>query len=280
MALIQCKVCGKTVSDKAKVCPGCGTDLSSGIEEVSPQETQPIICEECGTEIPIGADTCPNCGCPVEDAPSESSPVQKVELAAVNLPQMKPGTKKGIIIGAAAAVLLVILIMIGVNSHNKGTAAKISAEYSENLSSVSLSMLLGAGEAEDAGNLIRKVWYNSIHEERDPETDSYTRPKGYFYDDFNDALRELFSDSSFQSKISSIENNQESVAELMKALRNPPEEYEEAYDAVKDCYDAYLSLTNLAISPTGSLQTYTTSFNDADTKTLNAYNALKLYLDD
>lgn len=27
MALVKCKECGKDVSDKAKTCPNCGTDI-------------------------------------------------------------------------------------------------------------------------------------------------------------------------------------------------------------------------------------------------------------
>ena len=49
---------------------------------------------------------------------------------------------------------------------------------------------------------------------------------------------------------------------------------------VSDLYDAYISLTNCATDPTGSLQTYSSTFNDADTNTLNAYKAMELYLDD
>lgn len=39
---------------------------------------------------------------------------------------------------------------------------------------VSYTMLDGAAKAENAGNLIKSVWYNAIYEERDTETDKYT----------------------------------------------------------------------------------------------------------
>ena len=77
-----------------------------------------------------------------------------------------------------------------------------------------------------------------------------------------------------------IEDNQDTVNALMKKLKNPPDEYKDAYDAVSDLYDAYISLTNCATDPSGSLQTYSSTFNDADTNTLNAYKAMELYLDD
>ena len=66
----------------------------------------------------------------------------------------------------------------------------------------------------------------------------------------------------------------------MKKLKNPPNEYKDAYDAISDFYDAYIALTNCATDPSGSLQTYSSTFNDADTNTLNAYKAMELYLDE
>lgn len=45
-------------------------------------------------------------------------------------------------------------------------------------------------------------------------------------------------------------------------------------------YDAYIALTNLATDSTGSLQTYSQNFNDADNATFNCYNALKIYLEE
>ena len=77
-----------------------------------------------------------------------------------------------------------------------------------------------------------------------------------------------------------IEDNQDTVNALLKKLKNPPDEYKDAYDAVSDLYDAYISLTNCATDPSGSLQTYSSTFNDADTNTLNAYKTMELYLDD
>lgn len=47
MALIPCKYCGKSVSEKAKVCPNCGGLLmDSEVEEHSVK-----YCKECGAEL-------------------------------------------------------------------------------------------------------------------------------------------------------------------------------------------------------------------------------------
>lgn len=239
-------------------------------------------CAECGAELEEGATECPDCGCPVEEMndSDKQEKTQKVEVTGVKV------TKRvKVIIGILVALLLVGgATIFGVNQYQKKKAAEEYEQrvesYAANLELATYSMLTGASEAETCGNLIKQVWYNSIYEKRDDTTDKYTRPKGYFVSDFNDALGNLFSDTSFQSKIGSIEDNQKTVNSLMKELKNPPEEYKDAYEAISELYDAYISLTNLATDPSGSLQTFSTNFNNADSETLNCYNAMKLYLED
>ena len=55
MALISCPNCDKQVSELARKCPHCQTDLSI------------IKCPECSMEVSaINLTDCPNCGCPKE----------------------------------------------------------------------------------------------------------------------------------------------------------------------------------------------------------------------
>lgn len=278
MALILCSNCQKEISDKAKACPHCGQTFAA--IEADPVEVNQIVCEECGTIIPKELDACPNCGCPVPETEmvAEEAP-QKVEVTAVNLPQMTRGAKKYIVIAVAAVLLIAAALFIG-HIVKQNNLAKEAQRYANNLEIATYSMLTGAAEAEDVGNLIRSVWYNAIYEERSSETDPYTRPNGYFVDDFNTALTYLFLDSDFQEQISSIESNQELVSGVMKDLKNPPEEYEEAYDAIKEMYDAYTALTNLVIDPSGSLTTFSQSFREADNEVLNCYNAMEMYIEE
>ena len=159
------------------------------------------------------------------------------------------------------------------------SAAAAVSTYQANARSVSGKMLASAAEAETACNLIKSVWYNAIYEGRDTTTDKYTRPKGYFVDDFNEALGNLFSDSSFTSDIKSIENDKSSIPSTMKDLRNPPEGCEELYEALKEYHDAYLELVNMAINPSGNLGTYSSSFSEADNEVIKTYESFLTYLD-
>ena len=273
MAMIICPSCGQQVSDKAKKCVHCGAIL---IQE------EKKICAECGVELDEGATECPNCGCPVEheDKSEVNEQPQKVEVTGVKVTR-----KVKIIIGIVIAILVAGgAILFGLNQYQKKKTAEKYAQriekYSNNLELATYTMLSGASEAESSGNLIKQVWYNAIYKEADDSTDKYTKSNGFFVSDFNEALGNLFSDSSFSSKIKSIEDNQETVNGYMKQLKNPPDEYKEAYDALSELYDSYIALTNCATDPSGSLQTYSSTFSDADTNTLNAYNAMKMYLDD
>ena len=265
MALIKCPNCGTDVSDKAKQCPNCGETL----------ETQKVVkvCEECGYELDDNVTICPRCGCPVPESEE----------------QKKRRKKKKIIISVIAFLIVILAIIViacvvNVTNQKKAEEAAAAAEaarvqevndYASNLELASFTMLTGASTAEEAGTLIHDVWYDTIFDEQNADTSKYTSGNS----DFNDSLSELFSDEEFQDKISSIKSNQATVNELMQELTNPPAEYEEAYDTLKNYYDAYLELTNLAISPTGSLQSYTDDFNEADSNVLKYYNAMDVYIE-
>ena len=279
MALIPCKSCGKMVSDRARACPACGTIL---IEETI-VEKRAVICPDCGAEIPEGVDACPNCGCPVEDATAnhDAESVPMGEETAVCSPKTTQKTTNGIIIAIIALAVILIGTFIGMKVHqNKQKQEENAKAYETNLSLISNSMITGAAEAESAGNLILAVWHNAIYQTRSADTDQYTQTDGSFVSDFNTALDNLFDDSSFANRIDEIRKNQNQVMGYMKDLKNPPKGYEDAYSALKECYDSYLSLTDLVISPTGSLQTVSSNYNNAVSNFINAYREFELnYLD-
>ncbi len=268
MALIKCPQCENQISDKALECPSCGFKIIKKDEK----EKEPIECEECGKEIPDGALTCPSCGNPVKiNCEEKNEAPQKVEITNVNLPKLDKKKKNRIIITVVVVMLVIVGAVFAVNQHKAGT-------YKSNLELASAAMLTGASTAENAGGLIHDVWYNTIYEESDSSTDKYTKENSYkFYDDFNDSLAILFMDTTFIKKIDSIKESQETVNGLMKELMNPPEEYRDAYNTLKDYYDSYLDLTNLVIDPSGNLQSYTSNFNDADSEVLKCYKAMQLY---
>lgn len=269
MAMISCSNCGGQISEKATQCVHCGVMIKRDNNK---------ICKECGFELEENATVCSGCGCPVDTENNDCSNSNFSENAEL---KKAKGKKKVKIIIALIAVILIVgsVTAVGIVQYQIKIEDNVK-KYGDNLELAADAMLLGASESETCANLIKKVWYNTIFKESDYETDKYTKPDGYFVSDFNESLGNLYWDSDFVNKISDIKENKETVNSFMKKLKNPPEEYEEAYDALKELYDSYLSLTNLATDPSGSLQTYSSDFAEADKETLNCYNAVKIYFED
>lgn len=234
-----------------------------------------VFCSECGERVYEGTDICPKCGCPLlgEIQYNKSVKGETVEPKTNNTINKSKRKTITTIICIIAIVLIACLCVIAI----KGKQTK--EDYYNNLCIATYSMLSGAADAEEAGNLIRSVWYNSIYEKSEPSTDKYTKKNGKFYSDFNDALSKLFSDSTFSKKIGEIESNQSEVASLLKKLQNPHDDYSDAYDALMKFYDAYCDLTACATNPTGTFQTYTSKLSTADDDVMKAYNSMLLYVD-
>ena len=215
----------------------------------------------------MGLTTCPKCG----ETISEKATVCPCCNSAAKQKQKKhKGVFKSIIV-----FTLIVVSVLGIGISQK---AKELTFYS-NMETVSFTMLDGATKAEDAGNLIKSVWYNAIFEERNSETDKYTMKNGKFVDDFNDALSELFADENFSNSISEIVTNQSEAANLVKQLKEPPKKYEEAYSVLKIYYDNYMEMTKIVINPTGSLNAFSEDLNTYDNNTVDSYEKMKLYLD-
>lgn len=271
MAMIQCPECGQEISDKAKKCIHCGKVFVE--EEVLKEE---IKCGECGAILSETDEMCPNCGCPVERKASEYVKPQQVEVTNI---KMTAKTKKMVV----AVVIAIIICLVGgigykIYSENKAEQEyqNVYNEYIDNLEMAQILMIDGGSNAESLCNLTLRVWYNSIYKEKDDVTDKYTRRNGnsIFHDDFNEALANLFADSSTKETISDIENNQTSVKDLMKKLQNPPEGLDKCYDTVSDLYEAYKTLTDLAINPSGNYSGFSSNKSEAVSDFMSAFEKL------
>ncbi|NLE89804.1 MAG: zinc-ribbon domain-containing protein [Dehalococcoidales bacterium] len=241
MALINCPECGREISDQVKACPHCGYPLES--ESENAQETQP----------------------------------QQVEITGVNL--KKQGNWKSIFI-VLAVVVIGLVAFISIQQINKVKAQQeyetAFNAYIDNLWGLCTATIGGGAEAEELTNLTAKVWANSIFEDADPETDKYTKSStGRFYDDFNTALTNLFSDYSFKSKIRDVEEYQEVAKGFIEKLQNPPAGLEACYATATDMYAAFLSYSNLAINPSGSLQSFNQDRRSKTDNFMDLYNKLE-----
>jgi len=306
MTLISCPFCGKQVSDQASTCEQCGATIKTEetINETPDQSTQ-ALCSKCGNPISSGMSFCPSCGCPIKTESDYEQDNQPEEPAAdttattAEEPAQHKVKSKTLLIVIAVAVVVIAALIIGfaVNAHQEqvkkeeeAAAAQAQAEqeeadrkaaynqYIDDLETSMVLMLSGAAEAEKLGNITNNVWHSAIWERSEDGWDEDIRK--YYSDDFNEALKKLYSDSDIKQKVKTIKDNQNDVSILDKKLQNPPDGLESAYSAYESMHDTYIKLTNLAISPTGSLQTYSSEFRQADSACLDAYEKFKTRIPD
>jgi len=204
---------------------------------------------------------------------SEAEP-QRVAVTSVKFGPKDSNMIRKLIFGAVIIAIIAIIAVVSVLTVNKNQAAQARADYIENLHLVRTQMLSGAATAEELCNLTKSVWYNTIYEEKDSATDAFTMKHGKFNEDFNDSLSALYACSRVEGYIDEITENREVVAALMTELENPSDEFKSCYETVQSLYDEYFNFTGLAISPTGSLKTYSEEFNSYDTSFMRYYNKL------
>lgn len=219
-----------------------------------------VSCPECGKEISDAAQACPHCGHPIQEPQSQDAPPV-------------PRKSKRPVIIAACVLALVAVIGIFVGFQQKRSSNR--AAYIASLNELRTQAIRGGSIAETMCNLTKKVWYNTIYEKKDSGTDKYTRSGGVFHDDFNTSLSNLYADDSVQTVISGLQASREVVDGIMADLQNPPAEFAACYEAADSLYDAYCGLLDLAISPTGSLKSYSENFSEYDDDLLRYYNKLE-----
>ncbi|MBP3894682.1 MAG: zinc ribbon domain-containing protein [Atopobiaceae bacterium] len=311
MAIINCPACGKEVSDQAERCVHCGAAINvveSATDDAD--EVKEVKCIECGAMIPADAEVCPNCGfpmrrsadvamndenavtdaesdadaqtgvAPVADADEDGKANKDATSQAGNGVGQKNVKSKTLLTVIAIAVVAIAAVVVGSAyfSHQEQVRQEVAAsqaynQYIDDLNDSMNLMISGAAKAETLGNTIREVWHSAIFESSKSNWDADIQQ--YYATDFNDALAKLFADPVTQTTIGEIEDNQAAVNELYRKMQETPEGLENAYAAFEDMHDAYLTLTRLATSPTGSLQSFGDEFLEADNDCVEAFEKLQ-----
>ena len=258
-----------------------------------------MMCPKCNYLIVDSSKPCPSCGAAIPALAVPPSPVASRSYR--EQVQYDDDNSQRFSIKTIAVILCVVIIILagggGFYYYKKQERARLEAErieqarlanieqeriaaehaekakfneYVDSIIEASKLMLDGSIKSEEMTNMIARIWYNAIHEERNYYTDKYVRKTdeefrrspGYsLYHDFNTALRKYYQDRETQTNVREIESNQESVMEVMRNLQNPPDGCQNAYDTLSEMYKAYNTLTEMAINPSGSLQTYSNTKN-------------------
>ncbi len=77
--------------------------------------------------------------------------------------------------------------------------------------------------------------------------------------------------------IQDIQKDKAEILAKMKEMNNPPKGCEEEYNALKDCYDSYMTFASIVISPSGSYNSVSEEFHEADETLLKHYTSLITY---
>lgn len=156
----------------------------------------------------------------------------------------------------------------------------ISKQYEEKLRTVVKLMLSSGAKTETCGNLLLKVWHNSIYEIRDDKTDKFTLSSpGIFYDNFNDALANLYADEDFSEELARIKEDRQEVKDQIRELKNPPKGWENAYTDLLKYYDAYYDFTDIVIWADCSLTEFKELFPKYDAEAIKCYDKMGVYFD-
>ena len=254
-------------------------------------------CKECGKEISEHATVCPHCGYPLaKEEPIVQNLTKENSGDGVIADSTKPRHSKIIpivIVSAIVVIAAIIAVILIKNAQEKAKSESIAAseaaaessrleeerintynEYVTNLEAARFAMLNGAAKSEEVCNLTKAVWYNTIYEKSDSKTDKYTKTAFGFNSDFNTSLEKLYASDEIALAISELKANQKVVEDLIKSLQLPTDEFSECYKTVMEMYGAYSSFVQLAISPSGSLQTYSENFATYDNNLMTIYDKL------
>lgn len=232
-------------------CPSCGGSVSEKASSCPHCNSPVCVCPECKSALPVNSITCPCCGFPLEK-------------------DFEPKKQKN-----KVPILIVILLVLFGGTIYSAVQSVLSEDYTHNLTAATYTMLNGGSMAEEAGNFVLEVWHDAIYDEPSIKTATYLVDA----DDFNDALSNLYGATSFKSKLSAIQDNQDEAKALMQKLQNPSRKNKEAYAAIKELYNAYLAFTNMVMSPDGSYTSFSSAFADADAVMLTRYKAMELYIE-
>lgn len=254
MALINCPNCNKEISDKAKVCVGCGHQLINEVETVGKM----VNCPECDVITDTLTDTCPNCGYPLNTIQTKTEETQKGK---------KVFKKKWFWVLTICLVLLISIISFAFNREK-------TENYNIEICTAVDEIMAVSADAEIIGNQICSVWNNAIFDKHNESTAKYTSTAK----DFNEALSNLFADEEFVKKTNSIRNKQSEIDAYLGNLKNPPEKFEDAYDEFKELYYAYSDYVDFVLSCKGSYNTYTENISKKSSALMKSYREIKVEL--
>ena len=152
-------------------------------------------------------------------------------------------------------------------------------EYNQSLHEFKKLTLKSGLKAEGVCNMIEAIWTDTIYGNLNADTAEYTHSNGVVHDSFNTSLALFFVSESYKADKELIESGLSEVDKMYLSLAGPPKGCEEGYKIATTLYEQYEIVIGLAANPSGSLNSYSDAFSDADTEYANAYKKLDRYFE-
>jgi uncharacterized protein YcfL len=178
-----------------------------------------------------------------------------------------------------ALIILFIFLLTACGANAK--------EYEANLQDVAEQMFNNAAEAERLLNQYSFIWQSSIEERTGIPV--YSLIEGtdmteaeiheYFYltsfdtvaGDFSSNINTLLVYFEDKGELSKLTELSEETKEKIQELTEPPKGYERAYEEVLDMFTFTEEYIEMALNPTGSLQTFNEEINNLSSEILSKY---------
>jgi hypothetical protein len=148
----------------------------------------------------------------------------------------------------------------------------VRAVYILKAAALADEMIVIASKAEEAGNMILNVWYNTIWETSDPETDEYTKTDGKFNEDFNDSLLAYFNSSDYILNIGTLKERKTDFLKKVRELSDHPDDCRYLYEELKNLQENVSEYCQqIVIAPSGSYRSYSAKKTEITDQILNEF---------
>lgn len=147
-------------------------------------------------------------------------------------------------------------------------AEKATADdYKTNFDTFCDEILSASITAGEVCHFTSEIWYDAIFEKNSPDTKAYVVVDREYsfrtqYRGFNGAIAKYHESDEYLSVAKEIIKDQARLKESVRSLQNPPDGYSSAYENAINAYTSYTMLSDLALSPSGSYESYTKATAD------------------
>lgn len=217
-----------------------------------------IICPECQREISDKARTCPHCGCPIDHTTLSELPIildQTLDTHStprtLKTVKKKSHPKRFILL----IVSLIAIIIVGIICYSqfqkvqkeKAEAAALHDAYIDDLIKTRGKMITSFNDSKEVIDLVKTVWSTVVVE----------------HGDISISISRIYKNIQMKRIIASIKESQLSIEDTILQFQDPSDEFLDSSITILEMYQQYKIITDLAITPEGTLLEYADKVNTA-----------------